>query len=298
MGICGTMISGSRLWGALPILLAVMLVWPELAVRAQSPAPCATGPLSETCLIELITGKVAEPRIVSLIKTRGVAFQMDSAIEQRLKRAGATTAVLAAARENALKPKPAPPQPPSQPNPSTPPESPAKVALRAEVELWSSIKESNNAELFQDYVRRYPNGQFSAPAQVKIRDLTIPPLRSRIQQAVTAADWERAATDLEQLLKLSPGEDVQAWSAAIDKGRQQKTETDLWSRIKASDDAFVFEDYLRKYPAGQFAASARQRLVELRIAAWRTPIERAISERRWSDAETNINELVLTCINE
>jgi adenylate cyclase len=48
-----------------------------------------------------------------------------------------------------------------------------------EIELlfWESVRESDNAKLIQAYLEKYPNGEFSALAQIRIGELT--PVRQR-----------------------------------------------------------------------------------------------------------------------
>lgn len=50
--------------------------------------------------------------------------------------------------------------------------SAAELALRAELEFWDGIKNSDNVALFRDYLNRYPAGQFRAIAAERIRVAT------------------------------------------------------------------------------------------------------------------------------
>jgi hypothetical protein len=52
--------------------------------------------------------------------------------------------------------------------------------------------------------------------------------------------------------------------AAQDQDTKLKVELSFWDSIKESRDPDVFEDYLKKYPDGQFAAIARSKLRALR----------------------------------
>jgi hypothetical protein len=53
-------------------------------------------------------------------------------------------------------------------------DSEAKIPLTAqhEVAFWETIRESNNVELFQEYLRKFPSGAFSGLAQIRISALT------------------------------------------------------------------------------------------------------------------------------
>jgi hypothetical protein len=72
---------------------------------AQSDAP--KKPLTEEALVKLIKGDLEEEVIVTLVKKRGVSFTADADALDRLKQAGATSAVLAAVRSAAVKETPA-----------------------------------------------------------------------------------------------------------------------------------------------------------------------------------------------
>jgi adenylate cyclase len=41
-----------------------------------------------------------------------------------------------------------------------------------ELSFWESVRESDNAKLIQGYLEKYPNGEFSALAQIRISELT------------------------------------------------------------------------------------------------------------------------------
>jgi len=63
---------------------------------AQSDTP--KKPLTEEALVKLIKGDLEEEVIVALVKKRGVSFTVDADVLDRLKQAGAGSAVLAAVR--------------------------------------------------------------------------------------------------------------------------------------------------------------------------------------------------------
>lgn len=287
-------------------LVGLLVMCVPLTVFGQT-VPCSLGPLSEQALSHLISGKVAESRIVSLITACGITFQVDAATEGRLKRAGATQPVLTAVRERALKPKASSPVQPAtrtRPNksvtspasPALPAEVPSDVTLRAEVELWNTIKEMNNVELFEDYARRYPQGQFIAPARMKIRDFTGTVHRVQIQKALSDRRWDDAENSLTSLSKVVPeNEEIRAWMKSISDGRAEDAERKHWSGIESRTDVIAFEEFLNKYPRGQFAPSARAKITDLKAASavemFRPRIQQAILDRRWDDAESNISQL-------
>jgi hypothetical protein len=77
-------------------LLCLTLI-PVTARSQDAPVSCR-GPLSEVQLQKLISGKVAQSRLIQLVTTCGIDFVSDSATESNLKTAGASTALLAVVR--------------------------------------------------------------------------------------------------------------------------------------------------------------------------------------------------------
>jgi formylglycine-generating enzyme required for sulfatase activity len=53
--------------------------------------------------------------------------------------------------------------------PSKPSEPPSTLSLQAELALWDAIKDSRSVSAFEDYLSRYPFGQFRVPAEERLR---------------------------------------------------------------------------------------------------------------------------------
>jgi formylglycine-generating enzyme required for sulfatase activity len=80
-------------------LMAILALSTPVSGRSQ--AVNCPGVLSEQQLTTLLTGKVLEPRVLQFIKQCGIGFQVTAAAESGLRKAGATTAVVNAARARA-----------------------------------------------------------------------------------------------------------------------------------------------------------------------------------------------------
>jgi formylglycine-generating enzyme required for sulfatase activity len=78
-------------------LVAILALSTPVSGLSQAPASCP-GVLSEQQLTTLLTGKVMEPRALQVIKQCGIGFEVTDWAESRLRKAGATTAVVSAAR--------------------------------------------------------------------------------------------------------------------------------------------------------------------------------------------------------
>jgi formylglycine-generating enzyme required for sulfatase activity len=78
-------------------LAAILALSTPVSGLSQAPAICP-GILSEQQLTTLLTGKVLEPRVLQFIRQCGIGFELTDWVETRLRKAGATTAVVSAAR--------------------------------------------------------------------------------------------------------------------------------------------------------------------------------------------------------
>jgi hypothetical protein len=63
---------------------------------------------------------------------------------------------------------------------------PPAVAARPDAEalFWQSISASSNPELYQAYLRQYPNGKFASQARARVEQLTVTPAPTRPTAAI------------------------------------------------------------------------------------------------------------------
>jgi hypothetical protein len=121
---------------------------------------------------------------------------------------------------------------------------PAPNPAAVELEYWQGAKQANSVEAYESYLRRYPQGQYAELARASIKSLRA---------------GQGAPRPAEQ-----PRPQAQAAGA-------ERVEIELWNSIKDSQDRADFEEYLRKFPEGNFAGIARNRLKALRAQDQRPP---------------------------
>ena len=118
-------------------------------------------------------------------------------------------------------------------NPSAKPgQAAAPVAadpLVVELAYWESIKDSQSAEDYQEYLKKYPTGRFAPLARHMLKELAAAPATVRVQTP-------------------------------------EEVEQELWNTIKDSRDSRDVEQYLEQYPQGRFAPLAQQKLKALASA--------------------------------
>ena len=141
--------------------------------------------------------------------------------------------------------------------------------------LWESVSNDNKAGGYGKYLELYPEGRFAGAARSKLRVVAL--LDSQNQEL---ADWSRIkgstdASDFDKFAARYPGglyvevatirgrrlRAVSAEAAALD------AELTLWEQIKGSASIDEIEAYLKKYPGGQFAGLAKNRIGNLTKAA-------------------------------
>ncbi len=107
---------------------------------------------------------------------------------------------------------------------------------KAEINDWNAIKDSKSAQDYQNYLDKYPNGNFADLAKLRIKQYAPPP-------AATPAPEPAPAVD------------------------PQMAELKDWNAVKNSKSAADFEAFLKKYPNGDFADLAKLKIDQLNAAS-------------------------------
>jgi len=147
---------------------------PALAEAQQVPVRCHD-PLSEDQLTEMVKHSVPALPIQRNIAKCGIDFNATDEVIGRLRSAGAPETVLAAVRVAT---------------------GPLERKRRADQALWDSVKDSQDPAKYEDYLRRYPAGQYAALARQKYRQLTAPmPSAQDLDEIARRADAAFAQKD-------------------------------------------------------------------------------------------------------
>jgi tetratricopeptide (TPR) repeat protein len=101
----------------------------------------------------------------------------------------------------------------------------------SELDYWNAIKDSKNAEDYQKYLDKYPNGNFADLAKLRVKKYAPPP--------------------------------APAAAPAVDP---QQADIAYWNGIKGSKNAADYKAYLEKYPNGEFVDLAKLRIEQLGTA--------------------------------
>lgn len=105
----------------------------------------------------------------------------------------------------------------------------AAKTTAAEIAFWETIKTSTNPDDFREYLKKYPEGEFAGLA------------KNRLNTLEAAAKAEAAK-------------------------KEEAAERSHWESIKDSNKLEDFRVYLEKYPNGQFAQLAKNRITSLNEA--------------------------------
>jgi formylglycine-generating enzyme required for sulfatase activity len=189
-----------------------------------------------------------------------------------------------------------------------------RSAAQIEDELWDAIKDSAKANVFEEYMKQYPNGRYLAQARVKIAGLkeakpTSPQSLPQIGKPVPSNPEDALWTAVE---KGNTADDYDAYLSQYPKGKyialakqrkqkfhelatqqaQQKEQTS-WSEAENGNSIESYTQYINQYPQGQFSALANNRLKKVRDdaatqAALREKAEREAAElNAWKKAEAS-----------
>lgn len=153
--------------------------------------------------------------------------------------------------------------------------SPMIGGLGGEDIFWQSIVNSQDIEDFQEYLRRYPSGNYAFLAEKRIKQFELAQ-ENKVWQGVLANLNEMA---LEDFMQKFPNSLFVAEAtiklADLRLAKQQKLDEDLWQKIKNSTRPQDFEAYLNDFPTGKYTVQAKQlaaqykKVFELEERAWR-----------------------------
>ncbi|WP_439814700.1 caspase family protein [Zavarzinia sp. CC-PAN008] len=125
------------------------------------------------------------------------------------------------------------------------PQVPAPGGTTAEVVFWQTIMLSRNAADYQEYLRRYPQGQYVGLAQSRLAGLNAAPQQT----------------------------------ARPPSGGDAGGEVVFWQTIMLSRNPADYEEYLRRFPQGQYAGLARSRLDGLHSRSAEAPAQQSAQQQ-------------------
>jgi len=123
---------------------------------------------------------------------------------------------------------------------------PARVKTTDEIEdeYWEEIKDSGDLTSYEHYSKAYPNGRYLNTANLKITQL--------MKKAQGAA----LSTPL-SALTLAP----------MRVKSKEEIEQETWESVRDSANFEVIQEYLKQYPKGQYAGSARVLIATLKTVS-------------------------------
>ncbi len=171
---------------------------------------------------------------------------------------------------------------PPEAKPAAAPTPPAQTDNTVELTFWNSIKDSEDAGLFEAYLGQYPNGLFAALATAKIASIQNKSAAAQSQsdtaffQAIQNSD---SAGDFQAYLEQYPNGAFAALArariAAIGRQSEQANrspspapaptpqadpDTEFWSQVKDAQTVAELQAYLVRFPQGDFADIAKARI--------------------------------------
>ena len=131
-----------------------------------------------------------------------------------------------------------------------------ELSAQADAELWSTIKDSDRAKVFEEYIRQYPKGRHSV----------------------------QAATRLADFRKTDKASAAGAPAAASGSVAGNDAETALWKVVFQSDNSGGYELFLKYYPKSKYARLAASRLkLTQEDARWKAE---SVEQGAWQAAES------------
>ncbi len=139
-------------------VLVALVAGTGFVASSQQPVNCP-GPVTHALLTRLLNEGVSERRVVQVISTCGVAFELTPEREELLRAVNATDAVIAAILREERKKADA----------AHALQREAEVrALAAEQAAWDVVKGSDDPRVFEEFLRQYPSGEYAASARERL----------------------------------------------------------------------------------------------------------------------------------
>jgi len=171
------------------------------------------------------------------------------------------------------------------------PVAPISPTVSADIEFWKSVKDSDDPDMFEEYLRQHPKGDFAGLARLKIRKLggekqtasltpptvTIDDMDATYVAVKTANLRENPSAKSKKVgqIKIDTGLNVtgkvkgQKWYRISHAGNAafifaplvktiDPTELEAWEKVKDSKDATEFEGFLKAHPSGHFVDRAKR----------------------------------------
>ncbi len=108
--------------------------------------------------------------------------------------------------------------------------------------FWNSVKDSNEPELYEDYLKKYPNGQFESVARTKLEILN---RKAKAKPGRNPRGGGPPDLDLGNLAMVNP---------------KMAAEVADWNALHDTKNPQAYRDFLAKYPTGLFASLAKLKI--------------------------------------
>ncbi len=143
-----------------------------------------------------------------------------------------------------------------------------------ELAFWQSVEKRDEPAEYELYLKRYPNGVYAELAKSRIARLrktqaAAPPVTAPAEIKPSAPVKSDAAPKAEDVMQA----ELKRQQSARQTEQQQQAQLEQaeqahWRSIINSADAAAFNEYLRLYPKGKFAAEAAARLSAIQETAY------------------------------
>ncbi|MEM8980475.1 MAG: peptidoglycan-binding protein [Pseudomonadota bacterium] len=182
---------------------------------------------------------------------------------------------------------------------------------------WQNAQSQNTAEAYLRYLQAFPRGKFTDQARTQLLALTTPQeptaeeietalnmsraVRREVQQNLNLLGFNvgtpdglfgpatrRGLSNWQRQARLEPtGYLTQAGLERLraDSNGLRQIETNLWERVTQADRIDAYQAYLRDYPQGRFAQTARDRIAALSQPV-QTPQAPQVSQAQVAQAQS------------
>lgn len=137
----------------------------------------------------------------------------------------------------------------------------------ADEQLWQKIEDLREAEVFENYLKQYPQGKHAVEARQRAAAL-----RAETDYWKRIENGSEAEIFAFYLREVASGKYSGRYKAAAEArlAAIAQSEESVWKAIQGGQDPGLFEKYLKDYPRGKHSSEAAEKIKTLREEqAWR-----------------------------
>ncbi|UCE05053.1 MAG: adenylate/guanylate cyclase domain-containing protein, partial [bacterium] len=138
-------------------------------------------------------------------------------------------------------------------------EEPEEKNLKAQLVFWETIKDSEDRNMYEEYLRKFPDGIFAGLAQLNVEKYSKYDTTQKKDSGRTKDKMHEKMPQGPRKMRQKPTKE----EATLKKSPKEDYEIVFWRSIENSKNIAVFQEYLNRFPNGTFVGLAKIKIKDL-----------------------------------